>query len=139
MRIEKAYHGWGAELGVEYTMFDAGLEKHVDLQRTGFIGREAVLGQGAAGPEWRFVRLIVDIADSEPMPGDPILHRGNRVGYVTSASCGYRIGKVVALGYLQGSVPLTGLDLEIEILGEGRRATISEKAFYDPENHRCRG
>ncbi len=139
MRIEKAYHGWGAELGVEYTMFDAGLEKHVDLQRTGFIGREAVLGQGAAGPEWRFVRLIVDIADSEPMPGDPILHRGKRVGYVTSASCGYRIGKVVALGYLQGSVPLTGLDLEIEILGEGRRATISEKAFYDPENHRCRG
>ena len=139
MRIEKAYHGWGAELGVEYTMLDAGLEKHVDLQRTGFIGREAVLGQGAAGPEWRFVRLIVDIADSEPMPGDPILHRGKRVGYVTSASCGYRIGKVVALGYLQGSVPLTGLDLEIEILGEGRRATISEKAFYDPENHRCRG
>ncbi|MDE0279969.1 MAG: FAD-dependent oxidoreductase [Gammaproteobacteria bacterium] len=139
MRIEKAYHGWGAELGVEYTMFDAGLEKHVDLQGTGFIGREAVLRQGAAGPEWRYVRLIVDIADSEPMLGDPILHRGKRVGYVTSASCGYRIGKVVALGYLQGSVPLAGLDLEIEILGEGRRATISEKAFYDPENHRCRG
>ena len=139
MRIEKAYHGWGAELGVEYTMFDAGLEKHVDFQRTEFIGREAVLRQGATGPEWRFVKLIVDIADSEPMPGDPILHRGNCVGYVTSASCGYRIGKVVALGYLQGSVPLTGLDLEIEILGKGRRATISEKAFYDPENHRCRG
>ncbi len=139
MRIEKAYHGWGAELGVEYTMFDAGLEKHVDFQRTGFIGREAVLGQGANGPEWRFVKVIVNIADSEPMPGDPILHRGNCVGYVTSASCGYRIGKVIALGYIQGNLPLAGLELEIEILGEGRKATISEKAFYDPENHRCRG
>ncbi len=29
MRVEKGYHGWGSEFGVEYTPFDAGIERFV--------------------------------------------------------------------------------------------------------------
>ena len=42
MRIEKGYHGWGADFGTEYTLFNAGLTCFADLHKPDFIGRAAV-------------------------------------------------------------------------------------------------
>ena len=54
MRLEKTYHGWGADFGTEYTMFDAGLEHFIDYHKPDFVGRDAVLRQRESAPEWRF-------------------------------------------------------------------------------------
>ena len=137
MRVEKTYHGWGSDFGSEYTMFDAGLEKFIDYDKPDFIGRDAVLLQRAQPPDWRFVKLMVDIADAEPLPGDPIMSRDKCVGYVTSASAGYRVGHCVALGYIDGRLPTSGLNPEIEVLGNARPAKLCTEAFYDPEHSRC--
>jgi dimethylglycine dehydrogenase len=138
MRVEKAYHGWGSDFGSEYTMFDAGLEKFIDFDKAEFIGREAVIAQAKQSPDWRFVRLTVDIEDAEPLPGDPILFRGECIGYVTSASAGYRIGQCVALGYIDSQIPVSDLGAEIEVLGNPRPAQVCSRAFYDPDHSRCR-
>ncbi|MDH3759499.1 MAG: FAD-dependent oxidoreductase [Gammaproteobacteria bacterium] len=138
MRVEKAYHGWGSDFGSEYTMFDAGLEKFIDFDKADFIGRDAVMSQKQQTPDWRFVRLTVDIDDAEPLPGDPILSRGKCIGYVTSASAGYRIGQCVALGYIDGHLPTSELSPEIEVLGKARPAQACKHAFYDPDHSRCR-
>jgi dimethylglycine dehydrogenase len=138
MRVEKAYHGWGSDFGSEYTMFDAGLEKSIDFDKADFIGREAVIAQSEQSPDWRFVRLTVDIEDAEPLPGDPILFRGKCIGYVTSASAGYRIGQCVALGYIDGQIPVSDLGAEIEVLGNARPTQVCSRAFYDPDHSRCR-
>ena len=37
MRIEKGYHGWGADFGTEYTPFDAGLERFVAFDKGDFF------------------------------------------------------------------------------------------------------
>jgi dimethylglycine dehydrogenase len=139
MRIEKAYHGWGADFGSEYSMFDAGLEKFVDFVKTDFVGREAVLAQREAKPEWRFVRLVVDASDADPLPGDPILQGNSCIGYVTSGSSGFRSGQTLALGYVRASESVDDGDINVEILGSRRPARLSRRAFYDPENQRCRG
>jgi dimethylglycine dehydrogenase len=139
MRIEKAYHGWGADFGSEYTLFDAELEKFVDFDKTDFVGREAVLAQREVEPEWRFLRLVVEAGDADPLPGDPILQQGVCIGYVTSGSSGFRTGQTLALGYVQVNKMIVDGDLGIEILGTCHPATLSQQAFYDPENQRCRG
>ena len=138
MRLEKAYHGWGSDFGSEYTMFDAGLEKFIDFNKKDFIGKEAAVHQREAKPDWRFVRLIVDIDDAEPLPSDPVLLNNNCVGYVTSAGYGYRINKCVALAYLDNNIPRDITVFEIEILGKRRTATVCETAFYDAGNIRLR-
>jgi dimethylglycine dehydrogenase len=139
MRIEKAYHGWGADFGSEYTMFDAGLEKFVDFDKPDFIGREALLEQRERKPEWRFIRLVVDCVDADPLPGDPILLDGECVGYVTSGGTGFRVGRCLALGYVSNDINDRETGFEIVILGESRKAGIVKQAFYDPANQRLRG
>ncbi|MED5392623.1 MAG: FAD-dependent oxidoreductase [Pseudomonadota bacterium] len=137
MRIEKAYHGWGADFGTEYTMYDAGLEKFIDFTKSDFVGRDAVLQQRADPVDWEFVRLMIDIDDAEPLPGDPIMRERECVGYITSASGGYRLNQCVALGYMKAGRHLS--NLEVEILGQPRPALQCETAFYDPESRLCRG
>ena len=77
MRIEKAYHGWGADFGSEYTMFDAGLEKFIDFEKRDFIGRNAVLNQRGRHAQWRFVKLKIEALDAVPLPSDPIMQGEN--------------------------------------------------------------
>ncbi len=138
MRIEKAYHGWGADFGSEYSMFDSGLEKFIDFNKPDFIGREAVLKQREQKPQWRFIKLIVDNNDADSLAGDPILLDGECIGYVTSGGTGFRVDQCLALGYVSNSIndPATGF--EIEILGEACRATLAKRLFYDADNHRLR-
>jgi dimethylglycine dehydrogenase len=138
MRLEKAYHGWGADFGSEYTLFDAGLEKFIDFEKPEFVGRDAVLQQREQQPDWRFVRLVVDNEDADPMAGDPILHRGECVGYVSSGGTGFRIGQCLALGFINISVDEAATEIEVEILGSAYQASLSRQAFYDPENQRLR-
>jgi len=136
MRIEKAYHGWGADFGSEYSVFDAGVEKFVDLDKPDFIGRHAVLAQRDQQPDWRFIKLVVDSVDADPLAGDPILLNGECVGYVTSGGTGFRVGKCLALGYVSTRIDAHATTFDIEILGESRCATLVGRAFYDPENTR---
>ena len=138
MRIEKAYHGWGSDIGTEYTMFDAGLEKFIDYEKPDFVGHEAVLRQREQSPQWHFIRLVIDNKNADPMAGDPILHHGECVGYVSSGGTGFRIGQCLALGYVKTGVDDQATEFEIEILGETCQARLSKQSFYDPDNQRLR-
>ncbi|MBX2868069.1 MAG: FAD-dependent oxidoreductase [Acidiferrobacterales bacterium] len=137
MRIEKSYHGWAADFGTEYTMFDAGLEKFIDLNKANFIGREAVIEQAQSQPEWCFIRLVVESPDFDPLPGDPILQGRRCVGFVTSAATGFRTNKVIALGYINRGTEMRD-GFSIESLGRNCAATFCAQATYDPDNRRCR-
>jgi len=138
MRLEKAYHGWGADFGSEYSMFDAGLEKFIDFDKPDFIGREMVLAQRNQKPEWRFIKLIVDSSKADPLAGDPILLDGECVGYVTSGGTGFRTDQCIALGYVNNNINANACKFEIVILGETCNAALVKHAFYDPDNLRLR-
>ena len=136
MRLEKAYHAWGMDFGNEYSLYDAGLHSVIDFEKPGFTGRCAVLEQRQENPDWRFVRLVINNNDSDPMAGDPVIHKGQCVGYVTSGGSGFRTGLCLALGYLDSRVPEQITEFEVQILGRPCSARVSNCAFYDPENLR---
>ena len=61
------------------------------------------------------------------------------VGLVTSGGYGYRMRQSIALAYVRTDLAVPGTVLEVEILGERRRAVVGKEPLYDPENARLRG
>ena len=139
MRIEKGYHGWGADFGTEYSLCDAGLEGFAKLDKGPFVGREAVMGQAHAAPDWDFIGLEITDPGPDPLPSDPILLNDELIGYVTSATQGFRTGKLLALGYVKhGALPMNAT-CHVQAFGDYRHAVRHSPNQYDPENARLRG
>ncbi|MCR9134925.1 MAG: FAD-dependent oxidoreductase [Alphaproteobacteria bacterium] len=134
MRIEKGYHGWGADFGTEYTLFDAGLSKFARPAKGPFIGDKAFAQQSTVGAEWTFVGLEILDPGPEPLPTDPIYKGGNVIGYLTSVSMGYRTGKLVALGYVKSGTLDMDENCVVQAFGLERRARRHSHHVYDPQN-----
>ena len=61
------------------------------------------------------------------------------VGETTSGGFGYRVNKSIALGVVRSELAAPGTELEVEIYGERRKATVQEdQPLWDPENERIR-
>lgn len=138
MRIEKGYHGWGADFGTEYTLFDAGLEKFANLSKDTFIGRNAVLQQSNQVPDWTFIGLEITDPGPEPLPSDPIINDNRVIGYLTSVSMGYRTNKLLALGYVEAGTLEMGGRCHVQAFGAMRSATRHTHHVYDADNTRLR-
>ena len=144
MRVEKGYHGWGSEFGVEYTPFDVGLDRFLDLDKPDFIGREAARSRAEKQADWSYGVWTVDTASmpgdvGDPPPSAPIRVDGEAVGFVTSASMGFRTGARVCLGYVEGRHAHTTTGFTIDGYGVDLPATRHEHGVYDPDHERPRG
>jgi len=140
LRLEKCYRSWKADLTTEYTPLMASLDRFVKLEKPGgFIGDEALKREASAGPRERFVPLIVDAGDADAAAVSIVYQGPSVVGLVTSGGYGYRLGKSIALAYVRSDLAVPGAALEVEILGERRRAVVGREPLYDPENARLRG
>lgn len=138
MRIEKGYHGWGADFGSEYTLFDAGLSKFVNLSKGPFIGREAVVQQADEDAAWEFIGLEITDQGPEPLPSDTILKEDQVIGYLTSVSMGYRTGKLLALGYVDAGALKLRESCQVQAFGTMRSAIRHSPQVYDPDNSKLR-
>lgn len=138
MRMEKGYHGWGADFGTEYTLFDAGLGKFASTKKADFIGRDAVLRQSDYPAAWEWIGLEVTDPGPEPLGSDPILKNGKWIGYVTSATQGYRTGKQLALGYIRRGALEVGGSCAVRAFGRVRKAVRHDPHVYDPDNSRMK-
>ncbi len=144
MRIEKGYHGWGSEFGVEYTPFDVGLDRFLALDKPDFIGREATLARAETPAAWSYGVWTLDIStmpgdSGDPPPSAPIRVDGEAVGFVTSASMGFRTAQRVCLGYVEGRHADTVDGFTVDGYGVDLPATRHAHGIYDPEHERPRG
>jgi glycine cleavage system aminomethyltransferase T/glycine/D-amino acid oxidase-like deaminating enzyme len=140
LRMEKAYRDYGHDIDNTDTVLEAGLGFAVDLKKPGgFLGKEAVLAQKAAGPLAKRLLQIL-IKDPEPMMFHAeIVHRdGAAVGYVRAASYGHTLGGAVGLAMIEsGGVPIdqAWIDAgrwEVDIAGRRYPAVASLRPLYDP-------
>jgi dimethylglycine dehydrogenase len=140
LRMEKSYRMWGTDLTRDYTPFEAGLDRFVRMNKGSFIGREALEQQLARGIPNRFVTLEVhDVEDADPLGNEPLFDRkGNVVGRATSGYYGHVLKKSLAIGYLKSDHAAVGNELEIEILGTRKRATLLIDSPFDPNNQELR-
>ncbi|HEU0030656.1 MAG TPA: FAD-dependent oxidoreductase [Kofleriaceae bacterium] len=147
LRMEKGYRDYGHDIDNTDTVLEAGLGFAVDLKKPGgFLGKEAVVAQKAAGPlRQRLLQILV--RDPEPlMFHAEIVHRdGVPVGYVRAASYGHTLGGAVGLAMIQapqgGAIDPGWIERgtwEVDIAGKRHPATASLKPLYDPENKKIR-
>jgi dimethylglycine dehydrogenase len=136
LRMEKSYRMWGSDMTPDYTPFEAGLDRFVRLKKGAFIGKEALEKQLASGVPNKFVTLEVHgVTDADPLGNEPLFDRsGKIVGRATSGYYGHCLRKSLAIGYAKADFAAVGTELEIEILGERRKATVVQESPYDPDN-----
>ena len=141
LRIEKSYRMWGSDLTPDYTPFEAGLDRFVRLNKGPFIGKEALESSQARGVPNRFITFEVhDVIDADPLGNEPLFDgAGNLVGRATAGSYGATLGKSLGLGYIKPAFASVGTGIEIEILGERKRATVLIDSPYDPQNSDLKG
>ncbi len=133
-RMEKKYPLYGLDVSEETSPLEAGLGWAVDLDKGGFIGRDALRAQRDQG----VARTLVGIgfADTSFMPaaGDPITTPdGAEVGRITSAETGWFLGRNLAMGYVDVGVA-AGTDVTVG----SAAGVVTAEAFYDPERARVR-
>jgi len=138
MRLEKCYRTWKGDLSSDYSVLTGGLDRFVKLDKTDFIGKQALLKEHQAGSKERFTPLLVEAGDEEAPYLATVWKGDERVGLVTSGGYGYRIDKSIALATIRTDLVKEGEEVEVEIYGVRRKAVVAAEPLYDPDNDRIR-
>jgi 4-methylaminobutanoate oxidase (formaldehyde-forming) len=145
LRLEKGYRDYGHDIDNTDTVLEAGLGFAVALDKPGgFLGRDAVAAQKAAGPlRKRLVQVLVD--DREPMMfhAEVLRRDGLAVGYIRAASYGHTLGGAVGLAMIEADEPIDAAWIgagswTIEIVDREWPCTVSLRPLFDPANEKVK-
>lgn len=140
LRLEKAFGSWLREFKPDYMPAETGMDRFVSYNKPAdFIGKAAALAEKAEGPKRRLCSFVVEAVDADTWGDEPIWHEGKVVGFVTSGGYAHHAQKSVALGFLPVELIDEGREVEIEILGEFRKARVITEALFDQKAERMRG
>ena len=141
LRMEKSYRMWGSDMTPDYTPVRGG-PRPLRAAEQGRVHRPRGARAAArrrraatASSRWKCMGSPTPIpsATSRSSTGG-----GNIVGRATSGYYGHCLRKSLAIGYARTDVATPGTELEIEILGERKQATVVPESPYDPENLQLR-
>lgn len=137
----------------QYSPFEIGLGRLVDLKKKNFIGRAALAApEKAGGPARRLVGLELDWTSLEKLYQDaglapqvastasrvavPVYKGRTQVGKATSTTWSPTLKKMIALASLEREHAATGARLEMELTVEAVRHTVPaavvELPFFNP-------
>lgn len=131
--LEKLYPAHGIDMDESNTPFHVGTDAFIKFDKGDFIGREALLRlrDEGAGTAWVGLELTGDT----PAPDNcPVLLGGCQIGHITYSDHGYSVGKVLASAHIARKFAVDGQEVTVM----GQTATVSRKAFFDPEGARLR-
>jgi glycine cleavage system aminomethyltransferase T/glycine/D-amino acid oxidase-like deaminating enzyme len=135
LRLEKGYRSWGADMTTEHDPISAGLDFAVRMDKGDFIGRAALASRPA---DRRLTCLTLDDPAAVVLGKEPVFAGDGPVGYVTSASYGYTVGRTVAYAWLPAGLAVPGTPVAVEYFGERLPATVAAEPLFDPKMERIR-
>ncbi len=135
-RMEKGYLYWSGDISPDYNPYEAGLGFCVALDKSDFIGREALAEIKAASLTRKLCSFTID--GFAPLHGgETILHGGRVVGSTTSVGYGHTLSKTIAFGYLP--MEIAGQkDFVIEAFGKAHKAQRGPRCLYDAKMERLK-
>ena len=140
LRLEKSFGSWLREFKPDYMPVETGLDRFVHYDKASdFIGKQAAIEEKKRGANRKLCTFIVDANDADVWADEPIWAGDKVVGFVTSGGYAHYEQKSVAYGFLPVDTIREGLEVDIEILGERRRATLYTEPLFDPRGERMRG
>jgi 4-methylaminobutanoate oxidase (formaldehyde-forming) len=127
LRLEKGYRYWSGEISPDYSPLEAGLGFAVKLNKTEFIGKEALLEQKKAGLKCKFTLLTFDNRTTA-LQGTI----QTRMARQSAAVCGYGYSvEKASIRYLPIEYAHVGM-VWVEFFGEPVGA-VSHMPLWDPK------
>jgi len=140
LRLDRFFGSWMREFSPDYTAAETGLDRFISFSKnTDFIGRSAAEAERAEGTQRKLVAFEVDADDADVNAYEPIWLDGAVVGFCTSGGYSHFAEKSIAMGFLPSDRITDGLEVEIEILGQMRKAHVISTPLFDPDGERMRG
>ncbi|ODA39574.1 glycine cleavage system aminomethyltransferase GcvT [Desulfosporosinus sp. BG] len=133
LRFEARLPLYGNELGPEISPLEAGLSAFVKLDKTAFIGRDALQTQKEQGIPRKLVGLEM-IGRGIARSHYPLQKNGEDIGFVTSGSFSPTLNKNIALGLIRADLAVQGDSLDVLIRGKAVQAKIIPTLFYKRGN-----
>jgi len=130
LRLEGRLPLYGHEISDTINVWEAGLDRFCNMEKTELVGREALEKTKAAGVKRTLVGLEMverGIARDDYKVQD---ESGREIGYVTSGSPAPFLKKNIALAYVPAEHSVVGTKVKVEIRGQGVGAVVVPTPFY---------
>ncbi len=145
LRMEKGYRDYGHDIDNTDTVLEVGLGFAVALDKPGgFLGRDAVAAQKAAGPlRKRLLQILVSDPEPQLFHAEVIRRDGVPVGYVRAASYGFTLGGAVGLAMIEADEPIDAAwiaagEWTVEIADRQWPCSASLRPLFDPTNEKIK-
>jgi aminomethyltransferase len=130
LRLESKLPLYGHEISDTINVWEAGLERFCKMEKSEFIGREALEKARAAGLSQTLVGLEM-VERGIARDGYKVLDgAGVEIGYVTSGSYAPFLKKNIALAYVPLEFAAIGGTVKVEIRKQGVKAQVVPVPFY---------
>ncbi|MEL7091156.1 MAG: FAD-dependent oxidoreductase [Pseudomonadota bacterium] len=131
LRLDRFFGSWMAEFSPDYSPAETGLDRFISWKKNvDFIGRAAAEAERATGPNRVLCAFAVEADDADVQGYEPIWIGDDVVGFCTSGGYSHHAQVSVAQGFLPFDRVVD--EVEIEILGQRRKATRLSQPLLDP-------
>ncbi len=131
MRLECGYAHWKADLLDEFNPIEAGLSRHVALDKA-FVGRDELIRQIQAGARRQRMLLEIDCEFATAQAGETVYQDDRVIGSITSAAWGYRTDRNLAMAYLLPDYCRPDTECSVRLLGRTRPAAVVGSRVFPP-------
>lgn len=134
LRLDRFFGSWLSEFSPDYTAAETGMDRFISFKKSAdFIGRAAAEAERANPPTRMSVVFEVDADDADVVAYEPVFIDGKVQGFCTSGGFSHHAGKSVALALVPRALATDDLEVEIEIMGQLRRARRITTPLFDPD------
>ncbi len=139
LRLEKGYRYYTADVTQLETPYEGGLGFCVNLGKSDFIGREALVNQKKVGLTRKLCTLVLDSDEfTQIYGGEAIYHDNQVVSRVRSGGYGYTLKKNILYAYLPVELAKAGTRLEMELIEGIHLGEVTTTVLFDPKGDRLR-
>lgn len=128
LRLEMGYCLYGNDIDAATNPLEAGLSWITKLNKTEFIGRDALLEIKNQGLKRKLCAFTSD-EKIFPRHGYSIFNGNENIGVVTSGTVSPVLNKPIGMAYIDSRYSETGTELEIEIRGKRSKIDIVKLPF----------
>lgn len=142
LRLEAGYTLYGNETKElqllstdidEVTPLQANLEFAIFWDKE-FIGKEALLKQKERGLPSKMVHFKM-VDKGIPRAGYKVYKDGKEIGEVTSGTMSPLLGIGIGIAFVKPEYAVPGVEIEVEIRGQKKKAITVNPPFYDPKKY----
>ncbi len=130
LRLEARLPLYGHEISERINVWEAGLGRFCKIDKSDFVGREALVRAKAAGLSRTLVGLEMIDRGIARDGYRCFAEGGQEIGVITSGSPSPTLGKNIALAYVPPALAAVGTTIDVEIRTQRCKARVIPTPFY---------